>query len=227
MASESLISLSSIFSKHGTDKGPEGHNYCRQYESLLARFRNQKVRLLEIGVHKGNSLRMWRDVFPSADMIVGLDVIKTCAQHQCLENNIYVEIGDATTPAFISKVTEKYGPFDIIIDDGGHTNTAVIKSFELLFPHVKENGLYIVEDTNCYDLKRYHDNAAPHHLEYFWRRTRALNIHGKHNIRHCSDPFKLQRKPSDVPEASIDKIEFGCSYIGITKLTRHHWLPLT
>ena len=36
--------------------------------------------------------------------------------------------------------------FDIIIDDGSHLRKDVIKSFHLLFPHLNNDGLYVVED---------------------------------------------------------------------------------
>ena len=36
---------------------------------------------------------------------------------------------------------------NIIIDDGSHFPKDVIKSFNLLFSSLKENGLYFVEDT--------------------------------------------------------------------------------
>lgn len=38
------------------------------------------------------------------------------------------------------------GPPDIIIDDGSHMNAHVITAFELLFPLLREGGIYAVED---------------------------------------------------------------------------------
>jgi hypothetical protein len=38
-------------------------------------------------------------------------------------------------------------PIDIIIDDGGHTMTQQIASFEALYSHVKNDGIYLCEDT--------------------------------------------------------------------------------
>jgi hypothetical protein len=40
---------------------------------------------------------------------------------------------------------------DIIIDDGGHAMTQLITSFEVLYPYLKEGGLYLLEDLHtCY-----------------------------------------------------------------------------
>ena len=41
---------------------------------------------------------------------------------------------------------------------------------------------------------------------------------------NCVDPFKIQKQTNNVFEYSIDKIEFGCSYIAITKKVRTHWI---
>lgn len=50
---------------HGTDKGDAGHShqgesYLDIYERYLASWRNREIRLLELGVKKGASLRMRR-----------------------------------------------------------------------------------------------------------------------------------------------------------------------
>ena len=47
-----------------------------------------------------------------------------------------------------SAVDEQYGPFDIIIDDGGHTMEQQIISIETLFPLLSDGGVYLVEDTH-------------------------------------------------------------------------------
>ena len=44
----------------------------QNYESFFAPLVGQAIRLLELGVHKGASLRFWRDYFQNA-VIVGLD----------------------------------------------------------------------------------------------------------------------------------------------------------
>lgn len=38
------------------------------------------------------------------------------------------------------------GPFDIVVDDGGHFMEDVILSFKTLLPHVRAGGMYVVED---------------------------------------------------------------------------------
>ena len=45
-------------------------------------------------------------------------------------------------------MVDRYGPFDIIIDDGGHTMEQQIASIETLFPALNEGGVYLCEDTH-------------------------------------------------------------------------------
>jgi hypothetical protein len=43
-------------------------------------------------------------------------------------------------------VSDEFGPFDIVIDDGSHVPKHVVTSFGALFPQVKDGGLYVIED---------------------------------------------------------------------------------
>jgi len=220
--------LEYIFNKYDTDKNSNFHNYTRQYNTLLKDFRDKPIKYLEIGVFNGGSLKSIRESFKKSTCILGLDIDDRCKSYQDTENNIYVEIGDATDSNFIQQITKKYGTFDIILDDGSHTNKDVINSFELLFPLLNDNGLYIVEDTICYKSSNYIVYNYENHLQYFFKYTQYLNqwrYDSTEGVKdHCIDPFKIQKKTENVFEYSIDKIEFGCSYIAIYKKIRKHWI---
>jgi SAM-dependent methyltransferase len=223
-----IETLDTIFNKYNTDKNTHFHNYTRQYDNLLRDFRDKPIKYLEIGVFTGESLNAFREAFLNAKCIVGVDIDNYCKNYENGEKNIFVEIGNATDPNFIKLITEKYGSFDIILDDGSHKNMDVINAFELLFPLLNDNGLYIVEDTICYKSR---GHIAPHcenHLEYFFKYTKYLNqwrYDSTNGIRdNCIDPFKIMKKTNNIFEYSIDKIEYGCSYIAISKKIRHHWI---
>ena len=217
-----------IFVKYDTDKNKNFHNYSRQYERLFSEFRGLPIKYLEIGVFNGGSLKAMREVFKKSACIVGVDIEIKCKRHEDINANIFVEIGNATDNNFINTVHSKYGPFDIILDDGSHSNRDVIKSFEALFPLLSDNGVYIVEDTICYKSPSHIDAAYENHLEYFYKYTKFLNqwrYDSSEGVKdHCIDPFKIQKKTTNVFEYSIDKIEYGCSYIAIYKKVRKHWI---
>ena len=223
-----MESVDTIFAKYNTDKNNRGHNYSRQYEDLFRKYREKPIIYLEIGIFEGESLKAMREVFKNARYIIGIDINPNCKKYEDLERNIFVEIGDATSEDFIKSVISKYQNFDIILDDGSHTNKDVIKSFELLFPLLNDNGLYIVEDTICYKAKDYIVENYENHLQYFFKYTQYLNQWRNDSTEgvkdNCIDPFKIQKKTENVFEYSIDKIEYGCSYIAIHKKIRTHWI---
>lgn len=221
-----MESLDIIFSRYNTDKNRTHHNYTRQYEALLSSYRDKPISILEIGVFKGESSKALRDAFKNAKVIVGADINPETAIYNQPEKGIHIEVGDATDKGFIQYLIQTYGTFDIVLDDGSHTNRDVIKSFQILFPLLNDNGLYIVEDTCCFQSSI--DKSYPNHLDYFTRfipyLNRMRNIFPGNKNDTCVDPFKIIHKTTDVFEYSIDRIEFGCSYIAIAKKIRQHWI---
>jgi cephalosporin hydroxylase len=117
------------------------------YDSHLGHLRNQEnFKILEIGVYNGGSLYMWRNYFPHSK-VVGLDIDPYCKRWEDKNNHIKVYLGDQCDLKFLQEVVDKEGPFDLIIDDGGHENHQIITSFEFLFDYLKDGGTYVVEDT--------------------------------------------------------------------------------
>lgn len=121
------------------------------YEPYLAPYRNDRIKVLEIGAGGGpdenaggESLRMWRDYFPRA-LIYGVDIF---AKVGIDEQRIRFFQGDQSDDAFLGRLLEQVGTPDIIIDDGSHINEHVIKTFTRLFPSLADGGLYLVEDVN-------------------------------------------------------------------------------
>ena len=63
------------------------------------------------------------------------------------EPNIHIFIGDQANKTFLEDLRSKLPPLDILIDDGGHRMDQQKATFEVLFPHVKNNGgVYWAED---------------------------------------------------------------------------------
>lgn len=125
-------------------------NYYDEYDFHFSRIRERaeksgtQIRILEIGVQGGGSLYMWKEYFPHIH-ITGVDIDPACRQYadgKCID----IEIGNQSNEHFLRKVEKEYGPFDIIIDDGGHTMNQQIVSFKTLFPLLKDGGIYVIED---------------------------------------------------------------------------------
>jgi len=132
-----------------TDKW-NSHWYAQHYESLLKKDRRNKINILEIGVggyddprQGGGSLRMWRAFFPHGH-VYGVDIFDKTPHNQ---RRIKTFQGSQADPVFLDKIAMKIGKIDIIVDDGSHLCEHVIFTFQHLFPHLADDGVYIVEDT--------------------------------------------------------------------------------
>jgi len=120
------------------------HHYFDVYDRHFSRFRDQEINILEIGVSQGGSLQMWKDYFGPKARIYGIDIDERCKQFE--EENITIYIGSQADPKFLNSVKSLIPRLDILIDDGGHSMKQQIVSFESLFDHIKENGVYLCED---------------------------------------------------------------------------------
>lgn len=76
--------------------------------------------------------------------ILGIDIDPNCRKFE--ENGIHIEIGSQEDPEFWHYIKNTYPPFDILIDDGGHTMKQQIVTFNEVFPSIKDGGLYLCED---------------------------------------------------------------------------------
>jgi hypothetical protein len=141
-----LLKLATIY---GTDKWG-AHRYAAHYAWHFHHLRRKQITLLEIGIGGyedprggGGSLRMWRRYFSNAQ-IVGLDYFDKSPH---AEKRIRIYRGDQSDEKLLRQMVAEVGRPDIIIDDGSHQNRHVLKSFEVLFPLLADDGIYVVEDT--------------------------------------------------------------------------------
>lgn len=141
-----MKSLDEIAFECGTDKSSETHDYARKYDSYFSNYRDKEIKLLEIGVQYGYSVKMWEEYFTKAS-IFAIDIEPNCKSFET--DRAKIAIGSQNDSVFLAQVNENWGPFDIIIDDGSHHNESMTISFETLFPLLKPGGLYVVEDLLC------------------------------------------------------------------------------
>jgi len=125
------------------------HHYFDIYTKHFEAYRNRPIRMLEIGVFRGGSLRMWKEYFHPDSTIVGIDIDKSCKDHEIADRKVFVRIGSQADPDFLDRVNEEFGPFDIILDDGSHKTHHQNTSFGALFrPALVDGGCYMVEDVH-------------------------------------------------------------------------------
>lgn len=132
--------LHQLGKKHGADKA--SHKYLDAYHLHLSRLKPVN-KVLEIGVRRGPSLRMWAEYWPTAQ-IHGVDINPECAKHA--KGRIKVFIGSQTDSEFLAALP---GPYDFIIDDGSHVNLWTLSALSDLWDKLRPGGIYILEDMTC------------------------------------------------------------------------------
>jgi len=183
--------------KYGSDK--KISKYTRLYDVLFKEIKHRTTSLLEIGIgsinsayecamlgifdhypqyRPGASLRAWRDYFENAE-IYGVDIDPDCSFE---EDRIRTFIFDSRhEESCKNNLQNKL--FDVIIDDGNHAGSAQIETLKNLFPYVKNNGYYIVEDctggSDTHLFLKYHDEL--------------LNIIGEHEYCFRGDIILIRK----------------------------------
>ena len=136
-------SLDSLGKRFKTDKSSLEHNYLDAYERLLPFHREAVFNLLEIGVFRGASAQMWAEWFYNAT-VIGVDLKLPKLKKR--PTNLKLVKGNATQALVVNRLRAKYSPPSVVLDDGSHRWDQQRESFRLLWPWLKEGGVYIVED---------------------------------------------------------------------------------
>jgi len=144
---DEVQSLQQILDSHSGRVIHKITHYIPIYETHFAKYRSTNVRVLEIGVGKGGSLEVWKKYFGEDSLIVGLDIREACLEYA--DDGIEVVIGSQSNSEVIKELLSKFGPFDIVIDDGSHKMNDIATTFRLLYPHLPQHGLYLIEDLCC------------------------------------------------------------------------------
>jgi hypothetical protein len=132
------------------------HHYFDIYERHLSRYVDQAPRVLEIGLGDGGSPGLWMEWFGADATIVNIDIDPPGGRLP-VDSPVFTETGDQADPAFLARVVEKHGPFDIVLDDGGHTARQQINSFNALYDALRDDGVFICEDTHTSYFDQYKD----------------------------------------------------------------------
>lgn len=143
------MTLHEIGLKHGTDKATH-HQFLDFYEQHIGHLRDEPVKLLEIGFFKGESIKMWLEYFPNAEVhcIDVDDYLLSFSDPRFSGYQISQE-----NPAIQKLFENNY--FDIIVDDGSHMTHHQMISLDYLWKKVKSGGFYIMEDLHTSFMQGY------------------------------------------------------------------------
>lgn len=141
--------LTALYKEHSGKVSDKWTIYLGEYERLFSEYRSQAINLLEVGVQNGGSLEIWGKYFPNAVNLIGCDINPNCANLSYDDSRVTVLVGDVNSDEIEDQVVDKAPSFDVIIDDGSHTSSDIIKSFSRYFPYLKNGGIFVVEDLHC------------------------------------------------------------------------------
>lgn len=220
-----MQTLDKIAKFYGTDKSSEIHNYCEKYEKYFTFDRLEPIKILEIGVYDGDSLKTWKEYYPNAT-VIGIDIMEKCYEYTNKFKNIWVEIGSQNDEQFLKDICQKWGPFDMILDDGSHQNSDVIFSFNHLFESIKTGGLYVVEDCATSYWEEWGGGFKKENtmIEFFKNLIDDVNLNGEYqenfwNVHARREDFlipQIIQKGIEI-KTNIESINFLNGIIIITK----------
>jgi hypothetical protein len=159
-----------------TDKG-NSHSYIEDYyDKEFTPKKRCFLNILEIGIYRGGSLRLWLDWFPNVNLW-GIDNTPKYFLGEIKDSRCQVLFEDA----YQKECSDKFegGFFDYIIDDGPHTLDSHLDLIHHWTPKLKKGGKFIIEDVkNTFtipDLKRVCENMK---LQYvIWDRRHVRDMH--------------------------------------------------
>lgn len=120
--------------------------YYANYDRYFCDLRDGAVTLLELGVHMGESLKVWASYFRRGN-IIGVDILEKNVDFSAYPNIVF-ERGDQTDSDRLKEICLAHARngLDIVLDDASHLGQSSVASYTTLFGYLKPGGLYIVED---------------------------------------------------------------------------------
>ena len=143
---------------------------------------------------------MWRDYFGKDARIIGIDLNPKATKW--VDHGFEIYIGDQADPNFWKLLHQKIGDVDLILDDGGHTNSqqtiTVIEGSKM----VTQGGLIVIEDCHSNYMSVF-DNPS---------KGSFINF-SKKGIDHINSRFESLRLSGQKVFGRIWSIEFFQSIV--------------
>ena len=131
-----------------TDKNTT-HSYIELYESLLHSKKLTAKNVLEVGIQRGGSIKLWHDYFANAT-IYGLDTMNEEHLWDEIKNKdriiLYCSHDAYNIEKFFYTFLDKDIKFDLILDDGPHTFNSMKIFIQLYSQIMSDDGILIIED---------------------------------------------------------------------------------
>lgn len=223
-ASHPSNNLHVLYEAHEGKVSDKWASYIKLYDAAFNKLRNRPIRLLEIGIQNGGSLEIWARYFPNAVKIVGCDINERCRLLTYDDPRIAVVVGDANDEKVFDEIKSISPEYDIIIDDGSHLSSDIVRSFGFYFPLVTTGGVYVAEDLHCSYWESFEGGIeAPYSsIGFFKRLTDQVNrenwgapLPASEVLSFFADHWKAQF--DDASLGLIEEVAFRNSTVIVSK----------
>jgi hypothetical protein len=133
-------------------------SYFQVYDQIFKKYKNKKITFVEVGVANGGSLFIWKKYFSEDSRIIGIDLNPNARKLE--KHGFEIYIGNQTKKSFWENFYNKVGKIDILLDDGGHKNIQQVSTVHYSLPHIKDDGIIVVEDTHTSFIKKEFGNPS-------------------------------------------------------------------
>ena len=135
---------------------------------------------------------------------------------------IQIAIGDQTSKSTLDlAVSMAGGSPNIIIDDGSHINRLSIATFEYLWPHLADGGIYVIEDTQCTYTMPVFGNDRVEFDRFLLNLIRCVDVNGrKVTDRDIADLNKMGDFALNTYESTVQSVLAVRGMVAVTKRQR-------
>ena len=145
-----MSSFSELYKSQKTGKSSDKWSfYIPQYDKIFHEFSENSVRMLSIGVQNCGDLDIYAKYFSGGKVFVGCDINEACENAQFDDPRVKIVIGDANDANTVDRITKISDKFDIVVDDGSHKSSDIIKTFGIYFKFLSDGGIFVIEDLHC------------------------------------------------------------------------------
>ncbi len=141
--------LRKLYEDHKGKVSDKWSGYLAEYDRIFGEYRDRHIQFMEIGIQNGGSLEIWSKYFCNAQKLIGCDINPECAKLSYYDSRIEVVVGDANSNEVQAAVLAHAPSLDVIIDDGSHRSSDIVKSFARYFQYLADGGVYVAEDLHC------------------------------------------------------------------------------
>ena len=163
------MSLEQISDNSRTDKNTV-HSYLPLYQELLISKKETAKNVLEVGIDRGGSIKMWSDYFTNAN-VYALDIQPLENFWDGIKNNERIILHTSTdaynNDFFITHFLNKNIKCDFMLDDGPHTLESMKQFIKLYTQIMTEDGILMIEDVQSIDWIDELKSVVPENLKKY------------------------------------------------------------